>query len=243
MIDIKTSLVLKTTALELMKSLPDKCAGAIIIDPPARFGASGTQNDQTLSDMAASFSGIAEQVHRVLKSGGACLMMGEPQTISAWELSASWAGLKLISEMVVLWASNNRVSKNSSLTTSIRWHIRPGYRYITRPKSALIVKSNVIVCQRLRPEDRIHVTQRPAELYNYLISLLTNEDDLIVDPFCGTGSALVAAEMCGRPWIGSDILATQRAIALRRVKQIELEDSYLQPLYLWTGNDLVEIKG
>jgi len=48
-------------------------------------------------------------------------------------------------------------------------------------------------------------TQKPLALLERIISTSTNEGDLVVDPFCGCGTALVAAQNLNRRWIGIDI--------------------------------------
>jgi DNA modification methylase len=55
-------------------------------------------------------------------------------------------------------------------------------------------------------------TQKPEALLERIIKLISNEGDIVLDPFCGCGTAIAAAEKCGRRWIGIDI--TQAAIVV-----------------------------
>ena len=48
-------------------------------------------------------------------------------------------------------------------------------------------------------------TQKPIELYKRIIAASSNEGDLILDPFCGCGTTLMAAEALNRQWIGIDL--------------------------------------
>ena len=48
-------------------------------------------------------------------------------------------------------------------------------------------------------------TQKPVALYERIIRASSNPGDLILDPFCGCSTTLVAAERLGRQWIGCDI--------------------------------------
>ena len=48
-------------------------------------------------------------------------------------------------------------------------------------------------------------TQKPLVLLERIINASSNPGDLILDPFCGCGTAIVAAEKLGRRWIGVDI--------------------------------------
>ena len=48
-------------------------------------------------------------------------------------------------------------------------------------------------------------TQKPEALLERIIKASSNEDDLVLDPFCGCGTAIVVAHRLGRNWIGIDI--------------------------------------
>jgi adenine specific DNA methylase Mod len=48
-------------------------------------------------------------------------------------------------------------------------------------------------------------TQKPEALLERIIKASSNEGDIILDPFCGCGTALVAAQTLNRKWIGIDI--------------------------------------
>ena len=51
----------------------------------------------------------------------------------------------------------------------------------------------------------LYPTQKPVGLLERIIGAATVEDDLVVDPFCGSGTALVAAKRLGRRWWGCDL--------------------------------------
>jgi hypothetical protein len=57
-------------------------------------------------------------------------------------------------------------------------------------------------------------TQKPLSLLERIINYSSNEGDTVLDPFCGCGTALVAAEKLKRKWIGIDI--THLAIGLMK---------------------------
>ena len=48
-------------------------------------------------------------------------------------------------------------------------------------------------------------TQKPLALLNRILSLSSNEGDVVLDPFCGCGTAVDAAQRLNRQWIGIDI--------------------------------------
>lgn len=55
-------------------------------------------------------------------------------------------------------------------------------------------------------------TQKPVALLERIIQASSNKDDVVLDPFCGCGTAIHAAQKLNRTWIGIDI--TQLAISL-----------------------------
>ena len=57
-------------------------------------------------------------------------------------------------------------------------------------------------------------TQKPEALLERIIKASSNEGDVILDPFCGCGTAIAAAERLNRRWIGIDV--THLAVALIR---------------------------
>ena len=57
-------------------------------------------------------------------------------------------------------------------------------------------------------------TQKPEALLERIIRASSNEGDVVLDPFCGCGTAVVAAQKLGRQWTGVDI--THLAVALMK---------------------------
>ena len=64
-------------------------------------------------------------------------------------------------------------------------------------------------------------TQKPLALLERIIEASSNPGDLVLDPFCGCGTALVAAQKLERRWVGIDI--TYLSIAVMRAR---LRDSF-----------------
>jgi len=59
-------------------------------------------------------------------------------------------------------------------------------------------------------------TQKPLALLERIIEMSTNPGDVVLDPFCGCGTAIAAAQKLGRAWIGIDI--THLSIALQKYR-------------------------
>lgn len=62
-------------------------------------------------------------------------------------------------------------------------------------------------------------TQKPLALLERIIRASSNEGDIVLDPFCGCGTTLVAAEQLGRKWIGIDISKDAIEITEKRLRE------------------------
>ncbi|MBI2908602.1 MAG: restriction endonuclease [Chloroflexi bacterium] len=72
------------------------------------------------------------------------------------------------------------------------------------------------------PSERLgYPTQKPLTLLERIIQTSSNPGDIVLDPFCGCGTAVVAAQKLGRQWIGIDV--THLSIAVMRKR---LQDSF-----------------
>lgn len=64
----------------------------------------------------------------------------------------------------------------------------------------------------------LHSTAKPVSLLRWLIRTYTNEGDLVLDNFAGSGSTLIAAIEENRDWIGMELSEKYYGIADRRIK-------------------------
>jgi site-specific DNA-methyltransferase (adenine-specific) len=78
---------------------------------------------------------------------------------------------------------------------------------------------DVLDCPRIPATDLKHPTEKPIGLVLRIIE--ANVGDLILDPFCGSGTTCVAAKMLGRRYIGIDISEEYCQIARDRLKAVD----------------------
>lgn len=64
-------------------------------------------------------------------------------------------------------------------------------------------------------------TQKPVALLERIVSASSNEGDVVLDPFCGCGTTIAAAQKLNRQWIGIDI--THLSVGLQKLR---LKDSF-----------------
>ncbi len=63
-------------------------------------------------------------------------------------------------------------------------------------------------------------TQKPLALLERIINASSNENDIVLDAFCGCGTALVAAQNLNRQWIGIDVSPTACRVMAKRLKDV-----------------------
>jgi site-specific DNA-methyltransferase (adenine-specific) len=68
---------------------------------------------------------------------------------------------------------------------------------------------------------RLHPTQKPVALMEFLIKTYTNECDLVLDFACGSGSTLIACENLNRKWIGIEISEEYCEITKQRLEVLK----------------------
>lgn len=85
------------------------------------------------------------------------------------------------------------------------------------------VKSNHI-------EKTIHPCQFPVELIERLVLSLTNEDDIVFDPFIGVGTTAIAALIHNRKAAGAEIMKEYIEIAKDRIKKAEKGELQIRPM-------------
>lgn len=70
-------------------------------------------------------------------------------------------------------------------------------------------------------------TQKPVLLLNQILNIVTNEGDLVVDPFCGSGTTCVSAKYLKRQFIGIDISKDAVELANSRLEKMVISESNL----------------
>lgn len=65
-----------------------------------------------------------------------------------------------------------------------------------------------------------HPTQKPEELLRKFVLASSNEGDLVVDPFSGSGTTIVVAEQLNRRWMGCDLNIEYNDWAFKRIENV-----------------------
>jgi len=126
----------------------------------------------------------------------------------------------------------NHMRKEVGVDGSISWSIRSGGRVYTYSEDTTMsltdVWSDISHLHQLDPERTGYATQKPEALLERIILASSEEDDLVLDCFCGSGVTPAVAGRLGRRWIATD--KSEVAIAMTRERL--QADQHLQPFAL-----------
>ena len=78
---------------------------------------------------------------------------------------------------------------------------------------------NAFACGMARGEGGLHPAQKPVKLLEALIALTTVPGQVVLDPFCGSGSTLVAAKALGRRYVGVERDGALCEVAAQRLHE------------------------
>ena len=112
--------------------------------------------------------------------------------------------------------------------TKYKAHIDGGYELVDDKRGVPL--SDVWDIPYLNPKANERVgypTQKPILLLEKVVQLVTNEGDIVLDPFCGSGTTLVAAKLLNRKFVGIDISDDAIQLTQERLKNPIRTDSNL----------------
>jgi len=97
--------------------------------------------------------------------------------------------------------------------------------YGIRPTSGLYPTS---ITSFETSEQNGHPCPKPEGWMRWIIGLVSTDGEMVLDPFCGSGTTLVAAKKLGRHFLGFEISADYCAIARKRLAEIDAQPSLFQ---------------
>lgn len=118
----------------------------------------------------------------------------------------------------------NHMKKNIDDNGRVHWTIRSAGRLYSydedTPMTLADVWNDISHLHQKDPERNGYATQKPAALLKRIILASSEENDLVLDCFCGSGVTPTVAEQLGRRWIASD--QSELALAITRERLLSL---------------------
>jgi site-specific DNA-methyltransferase (adenine-specific) len=226
--------------LEILPTLPARSVDAVICDPPYGTTACAWDSVIPLEPMWAA-------IRHVLKSCGAVVLFGSQPFTSAlvmsnpkffkycwvWDkkltvnfLNAHKQPLRQTEDIVVFY--KEQCTYNPQLETRGLPRNKGGYNKPNGSENYGIYHNvdsfnniyhptNLIKISNAQQVGKLHPTQKPVALMEYLIRTYTNEGDVVLDFTMGSGTTGVAAMNTGRRFVGVEMDAGYYAIAQERI--------------------------
>ncbi len=111
-----------------------------------------------------------------------------------------------------------RHSRGNTGSPSRHYH---AHRLNVGTHSDLYYPRSIIRFTNSRGGKSLHPTQKPLELMEWLVKTYTNPGDIILEPFAGSGSTLLAAQLHGRRAIGIELSEEYCETAANRLQTID----------------------
>jgi site-specific DNA-methyltransferase (adenine-specific) len=186
--------------VEWLSSL-DRCADLLITDPPY------ATDVEDIETFAQSWLPIA--LSKVKPSGRAYVCIGAyPGELKAY-LNVDPGELELC--QVLVWTYRNTLGPSPNDQYKQNWQAILYYKGLEAPQLNCPIMTEQFSVQDINAPDnrhgkyeRWHAWQKPDALAERLIRHSTEEGDLVIDPFAGTGTFLIAAKKLNRDAIGCD---------------------------------------
>jgi site-specific DNA-methyltransferase (adenine-specific) len=164
---------------------------------------------------------LFREARRLLKPGCCCCCCcgggGPDPQFARW---SSWMDEELEFKQAVVWDKGG---------LGLGWHYRRNYELMLVGQVpggpgkwyGGHSQPNIVRIPRIVPQKHHHPTQKPLALMQLFVRLHSAPGDLILDPFMGSGTTLVAAQRLGRRAIGIDVERRWCRMAKRRLAGIE----------------------
>jgi len=230
MTEMKKDILYNSDCVEGMRQLPDECIDLVVTDCPYKICHSGTcgtggilgnDNKDVFDGSIFAYNDIAfseylPELYRVLKPNTHCYIMINALNLKDLQQAAEDAGFRL--QNILAWKKNN-ATPNHFYMQCLEYILmfRKGMaRDINDMGMTNCLSVPNITSKGANGE---HPTAKPVALMEVLIKQSSNAGDLILEPFAGGGSTLVAAKHCGRHYIGYEIDEKYYNLALKKLNQ------------------------
>jgi len=229
--------------LEVMSKFPEKIFDAIITDPP--YGTTACK-----WDVIIPFEDMWRELKRIRKDRTPIVLFGsEPfssllrlSNIKEYKYDWIWdkvkpSGFQVVkyrpmmrTENIIVFGKNKinyfpimikreKIKKSKCYTESKSNPLKYNDNRIRTYTHKYPV--NIIQVSNANQKEKLHPTQKPVALLEYLVKTYTNEGDLVLDFTCGSGTTLVACERLNRRWIGIEISEEYCKIAKKRLTSMQ----------------------
>ncbi len=212
-----------------MKQFPDKYFDLAIVDPP--YG-----------DGGAVETARQEQIRRSVRQ----VSQGQASTAKCTRTGGTWASK--FGKKIIAWDTAPkqeyfkelfRISRNQIIWGGNYFKLPPTRCFLIWRKTNVPEKFSMAMCEyawtsfndnakmfsfsAVGQEGRFHPTQKPPELYRWILEGYSKPTDIILDTHVGSASSLIACRETGHKYVGFEIDPDYYAMAKKRLDVAEAQ--------------------
>lgn len=238
----KDSYIVNGDCLEVLKTIPDESVDCILTDPPYNLGLFMHNRNTNLAKMrdnqfayagwdnieyeewCSNMRDFLKECSRILKPKGTLISFMSIIKVESFIRFAEEVGFYY--KTTGIWHKKNPMPRNMNLqfvNSTESW-----VYFINRGTSGTFHNNGKVVHDYLESsvtplsekKHGKHPTQKPLSIMKQLINLTTNEGDIVLDPFMGSGSSCVAAALLNRNFIGIELNESYFDITSKRLEEV-----------------------
>jgi len=206
-------------AIDLLKSLDSNSIDLIITDPPYGIGYHSNHykdknpHSPVLNDWDFDIGSFMVESSRVLKDGGALYLFTRYDVYPIW---VKWVQNPIKFSNLIVWEKDNWSAGDLKGNFGNQYemimfmvkgrHLIRGYRY-----------SNIWKFSRVSSKKMRSPTEKPVDLIKRIIESSSDKGNIVLDPFCGSGSVGEAARDLEREFILGDLDAKMIRVTSERL--------------------------
>lgn len=209
-------------AVDILKTLDDKSIGCCVMDPPYGIAYKDTRKSfnpiyEDETDYAFELlDNTCAELSRVL-TDDAHIYVFSASGENACKFRDILNKYFIVERNQLIWVKNN----HTLCDFSKHYAAKHEFIFFCKNKNEDRLLNNDCspdVLSYSIPRDKVHSAQKPIDLIEYLISNSTIEGEVVIDPFAGSATTLIAAKGLGRGYFGIEKNKEIHSIGLERIK-------------------------
>ena len=225
----KENKIYNDNSLKILQKLPNESVDLIVTDPPYKMtarGNTGNSGGMFLKDINkkgkvfdnndVNISQWLPECYRILKNSSHIYIMTNHINLIEYLNEISKVGFHFIKSLI--WNKGNKIMSQYYMSQ---------FEYILFCRKGSAKKINncgtsdiIDIPNKEQKKDgkNLHDTEKPIELMKILIENSSNQNDIVLDPFMGIGSTIIASKYLNRQYIGIEIDKNYYDIANNRIQ-------------------------
>ena len=206
--------------LERMKEIPDGSVDMVLTDPP--YGISYQSNRRTATERFNKISqdselswldSFCDEIYRVMRDNSAAYVFCSWHKVDVFKVALEQ---KFKIKNLLVWVKNNHGSGD------LRGAYAPKHEFIFFAQKGRCLlrdgrRPDILEYAKVSGGKMVHPTEKPTDMLERLVKDASDEGDIILDPFMGSGTTGVAAKNLNRSFIGIEMDEGYFNIAKERI--------------------------